>query len=302
MRAACISEGDVMATRGKNRFAVAAAACLFGSVGATASMPPTANADQLPNGYSVTCTPNGQHEPVCSVSGCPRVHGDEAGDVIHVNGKGFFMQPELSKGCNNTATFPINATTTPITFSIQGCRKHFPGTDDCGSWSDYTYVPPAAAPAPAAAPDKLPVRCTGGPDAGKTLPPGSTCPAAPVQAAPVKCPAGSVTDTVPAGQQCSAPTNAATLNITRNGLNAHAAITNNSSLPAKCTYTATKSGIGFGPQEVDRSVDVGAGSTATITDMLWPPPGTSYNAVVKCTVTYNGKQTTIGQPSQNVSG
>jgi len=110
-----------------------------------------------------------------------------------------------------------------------------------------------------------------------------------------------VTDTVPAGQQCGAPTNAVALNITRNGLNARAAVTNNSSLPAKCTYTATKSG-GVGPQEVDRSIDVGPNSTSAITDMAWPPLLTTYNAVVKCTVTYNGKQTSIGQSSQNVSG
>ena len=36
--------------------------------------------------------------------------------------------------------------------------------------------------------------------------------------------------------------------------------------------------------------------------MLWPPLFTSYNAVVKCTVTYNGKQTSIGEASQKVSG
>lgn len=286
------------------RFAtLAAMVCLFGFVSATALMAPAARADQLPNGYSVTCTPNGPHEATCVVSGCPRVHGDEAGDVIHLNGQGYFMQRELSKDCNNTAAFAIGASTQRQTFSIQGCRKHFPGTDDCGAWSDYTYVPPAAAapPAPAPAPDKLPVRCTGGPDAGKTLPPGSNCAAAPAPAAPVKCPTGSVTDTVPAGQQCGAPTNAVSMNISRNGLNARVAITNNSSLPGKCNYVATKSG-GLGPQEVDRSIDVGANSTGTITDMLWPPLGTSYNAKVTCTVTYNGKQTSIGQSNQNVSG
>jgi hypothetical protein len=85
------------------------------------------------------------------------------------------------------------------------------------------------------------------------------------------------------------------------GFNAHAAVTNNSSLPAKCTYTATKNG-GLGSQTVDKSIDVGPNSTNTITDMLWPPPLTSYNAVVNCTVTYNGKQTSIGQSSQPVSG
>ena len=96
-------------------------------------------------------------------------------------------------------------------------------------------------------------------------------------------------------------TNAVAMKITRNGLNANVAVTNNSSLPAKCTYTATKTG-GLGPQTVDRSIDVGANRTSAITDMLWPALGASYNAVTNCTVTYNGKQTSIGQANQNVSG
>jgi hypothetical protein len=287
-----------MRNRLPRRFAIlAAAACLLGFATAIHPMPPSAHADALPNGYSVTCTPSGG-KVICNISGCPRVHADEAGDVVHVRSNGG-PQEELSKACGNTATESFgNNPPAAFTVSIQGCRKHFPGSDDCGAWSDYHYTPPAPAQAGPPADNQKPIKCTGGPDAGKTLPPGSTCA---VAAAPVKCPAGSVTDTVPAGQQCGAPTNAVALNITRSGFNAHAAVTNNSSLPAKCSYTATKSG-GLGPQEVDRSIDVGANSTSSITDMGWPPLGTSYNAVVKCTVTYNGRQTSIGQASQNVSG
>lgn len=269
-------------------------ACL---VGVVHGMTGTARADHLGNGYDITCSPNGS-QAVCNISGCPRVHEQEAGDVVHVRTPGS-AQAELAKSCNNTTTVTVNNATGPTVVSVQGCRKHFPGTDDCGSWSDYTFTPPA--PAPAAAnndPAKLPVRCTGGPDAGKTLPPGSTCRA---DLPPVKCPAGSQADTVPAGQQCAGPANAVAMNISRNGFNANAAITNKSSLPAKCTYTATKTG-GLGPQEVDRNIDVGANSTSAITDMLWPPLGTSYHAVAKCTVTYNGKQTSIGESAQNVSG
>jgi hypothetical protein len=271
---------------------LATAACLFGIVVATPPIAPTAKADSLPNGYNVTCTPNGQGA-VCNVSGCPRVKGDEAGDVIHVGGLG--NQQELSKGCDNNATFPIEFTSKPITFSIQGCRKHPVGSDDCGAWSSYTYTPPAGA-APAPADGQKPVHCTG----GQTLPAGASCAAAPA-AAPVQCPAGSDTPTVPAGQQCAAPTNAVAMNITQHGLNANAAITNKSGLPAHCTYTATRTS-GIAPQEVDRTIDVGADSTSAITDMLWPPPLVSYHAVVRCTATYNGKQVSIGESSQNVSG
>jgi hypothetical protein len=269
---------------------LAATACLFGIVVVT----PTAVADSLPNGYSISCTPNGNNV-VCNISGCPRVHEQEAGDVVHVkiNGGG---QSELSKSCNNTTTTTISNASSAATVSVQGCRKHSPGSDDCGAWSDYHYNPPAQA-APPAGP--LPVKCSGGPDAGKTLPPGSTCAAA--VAAPIKCPAGSQDDTVPAGKQCAAPSRAVDLRVSQSGLNANVGITNNSSLPAKCTYTATKI-KGIGPQEIDRSVDVGPKSTGTITDLLWPPFGTSYHASAKCTATYNGTPTQIGDASFDVNG
>jgi hypothetical protein len=297
-------EGDVMEKRVTRRFAVpAAAACLFGIVIVTPLMAPTANADQLPNGYNVTCTGSGS-QASCIVSGCPRVKGDEAGDVIHAR---FNSQPqsEIGYGCNST----INVTTGLVgqtvdasagfIFSIQGCRKHKTSSDDCGAWSEYHYTPPKQA-APAPPQPALPVKCPAGSPVA-SVPNGQQCPAAPAPAAPVKCPAGSMTDTVPAGEHCGAPTHAVALNITRNGLNARAAVTNDSTLPAKCTYTATKAD-GVGPQEVDRSIDVGPKSTNTITDMLWPPLFTTYNAVVKCTVTYNGTQTSIGEASQKVSG
>jgi hypothetical protein len=292
-----------MEKRVTRRFAVlAAAACLFGIVIVTPLMAPTANADQLPNGYNVTCTGIGSNAS-CEVSGCPRVKGDEAGDVIHAR---FNAQPqrEIGKGCNdsinvNTALLEQTVDASAgFTFYIQGCRRHNAGSDDCGAWSEYHFTPPKqAAPAPA----PLPVKCPAGSPVA-SVPNGQQCPAAPAPAAPVKCPDGSMTDTVPAGQQCAAPTNAVALNITRNGLNARVVVTNNSSLLAKCTYTATKID-GVGPQEVDKSIVVGVkGSTTTINDMLWPPPFTSYNAVVKCTATYNGTQTSIGEASQKVTG
>ena len=281
---------------------LAAAACLFGIVLATPLMAPTARADQLPNGYNVTCTGIGSNAS-CEVSGCPRVKDDEAGDVVHAR---FNAQPqgEVGKACNanvNVSTALLGQTVDAskgFTFSIQGCRVHKAGSDDCGAWSTYTYNPPAqAAPPPPQA--ALPIKCSEGSPV-KSVPAGQQCPAAPAPAAPVKCAAGSVTDTVPAGQQCGAPTHAVGLRVVPNGLNALATVTNDSTLPAKCTYTATKA-HGIGPQEVDRSIDVGAKGTTTITDMLWPPVFTTYNAVVKCTVTYNGTQTSIGEASQIVT-
>jgi len=290
---------------------LAGAACLFGVVIATPSMAPTAGADVLPNGYDVTCRQNNTGV-ICNISGCPRVRADEAGDVVHTRLNGG-QQSEVSKGCGSTATENYSAwnPSQPFTYSVQGCRKHFPGTDDCGAWSDYKYNPPASAPAQVQCPAGSPVA---------SVPQGQQCPAAPqvdcpkgsptpkavsvdkcAAVAPTKCPQGSVTDSVAAGQQCAAPANAVGINVTRSGLNANVAITNKSSLPAKCTYTATKTS-GLGPQEVDRNIDVGANSTNAITDMLWPSLGASYNATAKCAVTYDGKQTSIGQANQNVSG
>jgi hypothetical protein len=278
---------------------VAASACLFGLFNAA----PKAAADSLPNGYSVTCTPNGA-QLICNISGCPRVHADEAGDVVHVRINGG-TQDELSKGCNSATTTTYDGgAQRPQTISIQGCRKHSPASDDCGAWSDYHYNPPAPAaqPGPANA-GQLPVRCTGaGPDSGKTLPPGSTCAAA-APPAPAKCPDGSKLPTALPGQPCSAPTNAIQLVLERNGLNAHVAVINLYPKPVHCTYAATKT-KGVGPQEVDRSLDIGAGpgTDGQINDMLWPPPLTSYNIVVTCTGPYDGKTVTLGQLNRTVNG
>jgi hypothetical protein len=111
---------------------------------------------------------------------------------------------------------------------------------------------PAAAPAPAA-----PVEA-----------------AAPVAPPPTNCPPGSKTATVDPPARCEGPTNAVTMNITKEGINANAAITNNSALPADCAYTATKTAGLIGPGSVNRSASVGPNSTESITDLLWPlPPG-----------------------------
>jgi len=130
-----------------------------------------------------------------------------------------------------------------------------------------------------------------------TVPAGQQC-----ALAQKDCPPGSANASVPADQQCTGPTNAIAMNVTRAGLNANVAVTNNSPLPAECSYTATKTSGLLGPATVDRSVSVGPNSTGTITDLFWPPPLVSYRATVKCTADYDGKQVTIGESTQNVSG
>ncbi len=273
------------------------------------SMTPVANADPLPNGYDVTCTKSNDSQVVCSIAGCPRVHEDLAGDVVHTKVNGG-EQNEIGKACGNTTTETINASS-GFDYAVQGCRKHFPGTDDCGAWSNYKYTPPAP-PAP------KDVACGPG-SKSATVPAGQQC-----QPADVVCPAGSKSPTVPAGQQCvasdkqcppgstnatvpgdqqcAAPTNAVSMNITRAGSNAVVAVTNKSALPAECTYTATRTSGLVGPARVDRTISVGSNSTGNITDLGWPLPLVTYQATVKCTADYDGKQVSIGESSQTVSG
>jgi hypothetical protein len=297
-----------MSKRVPRRFAiVAAAAGLFGIVIATPPMAPTANADTLPNGYSVTCTPNGT-EAICNISGCPRVHADEAGDVVHIEYNGFtnnLNQQELSKGCNSAATATFYETTPAgFTLSIQGCRKNKASADDCGAWSDYKYTPPAPAaanapPAPPNAPPPVapPVNCPAGSVSG-TVPAGQHCQAG----APVNCPAGSVSATVPAGQQCQAlppPTNAVTFNFQKNGLQINAIVVNKSTVAGKCHYDAVNTN-GIIPERTD-DFPIGANATVTRTFPA-PPPLAKFHATVTCTGDFNGKSDQFGNTSADVTG
>jgi hypothetical protein len=289
---------------------LAAAACIFGVVLVTPT--PTASAQPLGNGYDVTCTQANGSQVSCVTAGCPRVSGDLAGDVVHTKVNGG-EQSELSKPCGNSTTETVNASA-GFTYSVQGCRKQFgPISDKCGAWSDYTYTPPAAqtvkcnppgnfqqAEVPAGqqcVPKAVNVKC---PEGSPTADAVSLDKCAPVP--PKSCPPGSAADTVPAGQQCQGPKNAVTLSVTQEGINANVAVTNNSALPAECAYTATRTGGILGPASVNRNVSVGPNATGNITDLLWPPPLVSYRATVKCTATYDGKQVTIGESTQNVSG
>ena len=83
------------------------------------------------------------------------------------------------------------------------------------------------------------------------------------------------------------------------GGNANIAINNSSALPGSCAYNAKKQGLGLGPANVDRTVNVPANGTGTIDDLLFPIAVT-YNATVKCTGTWDGKQVTLGTASASI--
>lgn len=247
------------------------------------SLLPVANADTLPNGYSVTCTSSGS-DAICNFTGCPRVNGDEAGDVLHVRANGSDQQ-EISKDCNNAATYNVgNISADGITISVQGCRKHRLGSDDCGAWSDYKYTPPAISAAPAAPPAAppapapnadRPVRCTGG---GYELPPGSDCSKTPNP----NPPAAPVTNAI---QLSFGPPRFGSITAT---------VSNSSALTATCSYHSTPIDPGIpnftvGPHA---STDVPIKGFNT---------GTSYHVTVSCHDA-SGKQTQeIGHAETNVT-
>ncbi|BBZ70258.1 hypothetical protein [Mycobacterium paraseoulense] len=242
------------------------------------SLLPVASADTLPNGYTVTCTPSGS-SLVCNFTGCPRVNGDEAGDVLHLRTPGN-SQEEISKDCNNAATETFNNIPADgLTISVQGCRKHPLGSDDCGAWSDYKYTPPAkpaapAAPAPAPDPNR-PVRCTGD---GRILPPGSDCGKTPAPA-PAAAP---VTNAI---QLSFGPPHIGGITAT---------VSNSSDLTATCSYHSTP----IDPGIPDFTVGPHASANVPIKGFN---TGTSYHVTVSCHDA-SGKQTQeIGHAETNVT-
>jgi hypothetical protein len=143
-----------------------------------------------------------------------------------------------------------------------------------------------------------PVQCPEG-SKTSTVPAGQQCEAAP----PKQCPPGSVSATVPPDQQCAAPTNTVQMNIEKRGLtNATVTITNSGALGGKCAYNASETGgLGLLPS-VSRNVNLDPNGSATITDLLWPPIGSTYHVVLSCNGNYDGKQVEFGHVEQDVSG
>src|SRR6478672_1949812 len=128
---------------------------------------PLANADDLPNGLTVTCSQDSDIHATCIIGGCPRVNGDYVVDAVHVTVAGQITnnesQHEYDFKCISGQTARQGVSTSPgktATISAQGCRKNtgLGEHDWCGPWSDYKYTAPAAAaaPAPAAPPPPPP--------------------------------------------------------------------------------------------------------------------------------------------------
>jgi hypothetical protein len=127
---------------------------------------PNANTVPLSNGLDIECFLDNTNNRVKCVTmgGCPTVNGNYVVDALHVMINGH--QDEYPYKCINRQTVSWNLNIDPnstFTFGVQACRKKDFEGDWCTKYSDYTYRPPE----------------------------------------PIKCPAGSPTPTVPAGQKCA---------------------------------------------------------------------------------------------------
>lgn len=265
------------------RLATAVAIACLAWAGAIMTVAPSANADVLSNGLSVTCTQDSDVHATCIVGGCPRVNGDHVVDAVHAKINGGDQQENDFKCINGqTARYGIDNNRQPVNIGVQACRKNFgPVSDDCTPYANYTFTPP---PAPAQGPAA---------PATTNCPPGSTTPTVPAgqqcTAAPkpdITCPAGSPTPTVPAGQTC-APipdvTNAIQASFGDPGLTSvDFNVTNTSNLAATCTYTATANSLNpLVPKKTTRQFNVPANGTHTET-FNGAPTATTYNVTLSC--------------------
>ena len=245
---------------------------------------PTALADNLPNGLTMSCNQDSDIHATCIIGGCPRVNGDYVVDAVHVTVAGQITsnetQHEYDFKCINGQTARQGVGTSPgkaETISAQGCRKNtgIGEHDWCGPWSAYKYTAPAKPapppPPPAAAPPPPPppqqVKCSD----GSTLPAGSTCPVKKV-----------------------APTNAVTMNAKKAGTQVNVTVGNTSDLSAKCTYDATESnGLGL---PVHRDFSLAAKGSTTL-NFPAPLPGQSWQLRTACNAPFDGQTVQIGSAS-----
>lgn len=271
---------------------VVACLCAFGLV-----LSPSAAADPLSNGLTASCTPDSDVHVTCIIGGCARVHGDYVIDAVHVMWNG--IQSEYDFKCINGATARWGHDNGGKAFKIavQGCRKKDLEGDWCGPWADYNYTPPAKPEAP-----QPPVKCPPGSKTA-TVPAGQQCEAAPL--ADIKCPDGSPTPTVPAGQQCAAipeVTNAIEASFGAPGATSIAFnVTNTSKLSATCNYVATTNSINpLVPPKTTRQFTVPANGNHTET-FSGAPTFSTYNVVLSCHDASGKQKSEIGHVETSVT-
>jgi hypothetical protein len=229
---------------------------------------PVASADTLPNGLTVTCSPDSDIHSTCIVGGCPRVNGDYVVDALHV----LFdagSQEEFEFKCINGQTHRVGSiglgSPGSMAFGVQACRKKDLEGDWCTPYSHYTYTPPVKA-----APPPPPV----------------------VTPAPVVVPPPVVVPDPPK----VAPTNAVTMNISVSVGSASVDIASSADIPGSCTYSATAPLL----PAVNKKFDLAAGGSTSFTT-LSPPLFSTYHVVLSCKGQFDGKTVEFGHVEQDVT-
>ena len=255
---------------------------------------PIASADTLSNGLAVNCTQDSDVHATCIVSGCPRVDGDYVVDAVHAMINGGAQSEDDFKCINGqTARYGIDNNRNPVNIGVQACRKRDLSSDACTPYANYTFTPPAL-PKPV---DNTPVNCPAG-SVSPTVPAGQQCTPAP----PVTCPPDSPVPTVPAGQTCPAavkkvaPTDAVTMNISVKIPSATVDITSSADIAGKCTYTA-KAPLLPG---VNKSFDLAPNGSTSFT-VLAPPLFSTYHVVLSCKGPFDGATVEYGHVEQDVT-
>ncbi|MGA8546120.1 MAG: hypothetical protein WB785_12785 [Mycobacterium sp.] len=246
-------------------------AALIGVAGT--ALPPIASADTLPNGLTVSCSPDSDSHSTCIIGGCPRVNGDYVVDALHVMFDGA-DQNEYDFKCINGQTHRVGSEpgTGVMAFGVQACRKVTVGGDHCTPYSHYGYTPPAkAAPVPAPAP-------------------------APQQQGQPEAPApAAVPAAVPAP-----PKDAIKVNENQAG-QVSFDVNNTSSIDVQCNYNAKETrGLNV-PATVSQSKAVAAGQSATFGPFANPVLAT-YAVTISCSGTFQGQPYAFNSFQTNVSG
>ncbi|WP_319455308.1 MULTISPECIES: hypothetical protein [unclassified Mycobacterium] len=226
---------------------------------------PVASADTLPNGLTVTCSPDSDIHATCIIGGCPRVNGDYVVDALHVMTQAG-GQREFDFKCINGQThrhgFDVYG---PTTFGVQACRKKDFEGDWCTPYADYTYTPPV-----------------------KAAPP----PPPPVVVPPPPPPPPVVVPDPPK----VAPTNAVTMNISVSIGSASVDIASSADIPGSCTYNATAPLL----PSVNKKFDLAPNGSTSFTT-LSPPLLATYHVVLSCKGQFDGKTVEFGHVEQDVT-
>jgi hypothetical protein len=248
-----------------------------------------ANAVPLSNGLDVSCNVEAGTGVVCTIGGCPRVHGDYVVDAVHFNFNGTGQQERDFKCINGQTARAVDDIAPPpggsTSIAVQGCRKKTVEGDWCGPWADYKFtVPGDAAPKAKPAPAN-PIKCS----PGRVLD-GDHCVAAPAEhPGPAAAPTPDVTNAI---QASFGDPKLSTLAFN---------VTNTSNLTATCNYTAKANSLNpLVAKTTTRQFNVPANGTHTET-FNGAPTFTTYSVELSCKDASGKQKAELGHVSTSVT-